>query len=308
MIKIENISKVFTDTIALDNVTLEIEEGKVFGLIGSNGAGKSTLLKIISGIIKEDEGAISVDGMVAYENTNAKEKIFYISDNQYFNSNSTPSDLIKEYAIYYSEFDKDKAKKLFYKFGINEKQKFSTFSKGVKKQLSILIGLSAKTKYLLCDETFDGLDPAMRQATKALFINEIEERGVTLIITSHNLRELEDICDNIGLIHRGGVILSSDLDTIKLGLHKIQCAFKKEYLKDSIEKINNEYAVLSVSERGSLLTLTIRGEEKQISDYIANLNPIFYETIPLSLEEIFISETEVMGYDIKNIISEVDFE
>ena len=169
----------------------------------------------------------------------------------------------------------------------------------MKKQLSVLFGVCSGTKYLLCDETFDGLDPVMRQTVKSLFIQEIESRGLTPVIASHNLRELEDICDHIGLLHRGGILFSRDLDEMKLGIHKLQCVFAPD--TDYLGALA-DMEVLNRDTRGSLVTLTIRGKRDAIDNVIRGLNPVFYEILPLSLEEIFISETEVQGYDFKNLI------
>ena len=179
------------------------------------------------------------------------------------------------------------------------RRKIHTFSKGMKKQLSVLMGICANTKYLLCDETFDGLDPVMRQAVKSIFVNEMEERGMTPIIASHNLRELEDICDHVGLLHRGGILLSKDLEDMKCNIHKLQCVFSNP---EDIALIEQRVEVIRKDQRGQLYTLTIRGMQEEIERQAAELNPVFYEVLPLSLEEIFISETEVVGYDIKNLI------
>ena len=168
----------------------------------------------------------------------------------------------------------------------------------MKKQLSVLCGLCANTDYLLCDETFDGLDPVMRQAVKSLFANDMEERNLTPVIASHNLRELEDICDHVGLLHRGGILLSKDLDEMKLQIHKIQCVLKEGMDFADLKGLE----ILKTERRGKLLTFTVRGEREEVNGRIEAVNPVFYEMIPLSLEEIFISETEVAGYDIKKLI------
>ena len=178
-------------------------------------------------------------------------------------------------------------------------RKIRTFSKGMKKQLSILIGICAKTPYLFCDETFDGLDPVMRQAIKAIFIQEMSERNFTPVIASHNLRELEDISDHIGLLHKGGVLLSQDLDDLRCNLTKIQCVLPEE----CDEAIKNALLVIKMNRHGKLLTMTVRGEAEKVVSWIHTLNPIYCEAVPLTLEEIFISETEVAGYDIKSLIS-----
>ena len=299
MIEVSTLSKSFDTVKAIDNISARIEDGHVFGLIGTNGAGKSTFMRMLSGVLKPDTGAILVDGEEVYDNPKVKGQIFYISDDQYFFSSGTPLDMMKLYRTYYPEFDEQKFKGLMEKFGLDIKRKVNTFSKGMKKQLSVICGICANTKYLLCDETFDGLDPVMRQAVKSLFINEIEERGLTPIIVSHNLRELEDICEYVGLLHRGGILLAKDMEDMKLNIHKVQCVVKDERLLQSIkEKLD----VVTMDNRGALYTFTVRGIREDVIGVLEQLNPVFYELLPLSLEEIFISETEVKGYDIKALI------
>lgn len=299
MIEFKNIVKYFGDIKAIDHVDAAIEEGHVFGLIGTNGAGKSTLMRLADGVLKPEEGSVTVDGEEVFDNPAAKAKIFYISDDQYFFRNGTPRDILHFYQTYYPDFDSAKWHELMGKFGLQESRKVNTFSKGMKKQLSILCGICANTKYLLCDETFDGLDPVMRQAVKAVFVREIEERGLTPVIASHNLRELEDICETVGLLHRGGILFEKDLDEMKLNIHKIQCIVKEEAM---LHRIRESMEVLTMDNRGSLYTFTVRGKRQEVDSFLEQLCPVFYELLPLSLEEIFISETEVKGYDVKALL------
>lgn len=299
MIEVKGLCKNFNKIKAIDDVSARIEEGHVFGLIGTNGAGKSTFMRMLSGVLKPEAGRILVDGEPVYDNPAVKEKLFYISDDQFFFRSGTPRDMMKLYATCYPAFDPEKWKDLMGRFGLEEKRKINTFSKGMKKQLSVICGICSGTKYLLCDETFDGLDPVMRQAVKALFVREIEERGLTPVIASHNLRELEDICEYVGLLHRGGILLEKDIDDMKLNIHKLQCVIREE---EMLHKIKNSLDVVTVDSRGSLYTLTVRGSREGILEFMELLNPIFYELLPLSLEEIFISETEVRGYDVKALL------
>lgn len=299
MIEAKNVSKSFSDILAVDNVSVTIREGSVFGMIGTNGAGKSTFLRMVAGVFRPDCGTVTLDDMPVYENPAAKQEFFYISDDQYFFANTTPKELMRYYSVVYPKFDKERMKKMLRQFELNEKRKVATFSKGMKKQLSVICGICANTKYLFCDETFDGLDPVMRQAVKSIFAQEIEERGLTPVIASHNLRELEDICDHVGLLHRGGVLLSKDLEDMKVNIHKVQCAFKAG---SDIEEVLKKVDVIKKEIRGSLYTITARGNADEIRNQIQTANPIFLEMLPLSLEEIFISETEVAGYDIKKLI------
>mgnify|MGYP000965930649 CR=1 FL=1 len=298
MIEATNLTKKFDDILAVDHINAQIREGSVFGLIGTNGAGKSTFLRMAAGVLKPDEGSITIDGMDVYENEAAKRKFFYISDDQYFFGNATPEDMMNYYRIVYPEFDVNRFDSLLKSFGLQKNRKINTFSKGMKKQVSILCGICAGTEYLFCDETFDGLDPVMRQAVKSIFANDMEERKFTPIIASHNLRELEDICDHVGLLHKGGMLLSKDLDDMKLNIHKIQCVLPAGVGSSDLQGID----IIKTEQRGSLLTLTVRGKREEIQTILQAYHPVFFEMIPLSLEEIFISETEVAGYDIKRLV------
>lgn len=299
MIELKNVSKVFGDIQAVDNISLTIKEGIVMGLLGTNGAGKSTLLRMMAGILKPEHGDILIDGKNVWNNPEAKSKFFYISDDQYYFPNATPKEFGSFYSTYFPAFDTERYHQLLDKIDLPANRKIRTFSKGMKKQLSILIGICAGTPYLFCDETFDGLDPVMRQAIKAIFIQEMERRSFTPVIASHNLRELEDISDHIGLLHKGGVLLSQDLEDLKCNLTKIQCVLPEEY----DEKIQNALLIIKMHRHGKLLTMTVRGESDKVVSYLQTLNPIYCESVPLTLEEIFISETEVAGYDIKSLIS-----
>lgn len=299
MIKAENVSKRFEGMVAVDTVSVEIKEGLVFGMVGTNGAGKSTLLRMIAGVLKADEGNILVDGEPVYENPAAKKEVFYISDDAYYLTNGTPVDMADYYGAVYERFNRKRYLELIDQLGLPLKRKISTFSKGMKKQVSILLGVCAGTKYLLCDETFDGLDPVMRQAVKSIFAKEITERGLTPVLASHNLRELEDICDHVGLLHKGGVLLSKDLEEMRTGIHKLQCVFADE---EQEQRVLMGLEVVDKENRGRLQTLTVRGVQEEIETRVAAANPVFFEMLPLTLEEIFISETEVAGYDFKKLI------
>ena len=245
-----------------------------------------------------DRGTIQIDGEDVYENTKVKGRFFYISDDQFFFGNGTPQEMMNFYKSIYPSFDVQRACGLLESFSLDKRRKISTFSKGMKKQLSVILGLCANTEYLFCDETFDGLDPVMRQAVKSLFANDMAERNLTPIIASHNLRELEDICDHVGILHKGGILLSKDLDDMKLNLHKIQCVLRPGMEAGEIPGLE----ILKTERRGSLSTITVRGTREEVEAAMRSCEPVFFEAIPLSLEEIFISETEVAGYDVKKLI------
>lgn len=298
MIEAVNLTKRFDRIVAVDHIHATIKDGNVFGLIGTNGAGKSTFLRMLSGVLKPDEGTVAIDGVQVYENTAVKSRFFYISDEQYFFSNATAREMMTYYKKVYPKFDENRFHHLMKSFELDEKRKINTFSKGMKKQVSVICGVCANTDYLFCDETFDGLDPVMRQTVKSIFANDMEERNLTPIIASHNLRELEDICDHVGLLHRGGILLSKDLDEMKLQIHKIQCVLKPGMEPEEITGMD----IMKTERRGSLLTITVRGMRDEIEQQMAAFEPVFFELIPLSLEEIFISETEVVGYDIKKLV------
>ena len=298
MIEIRECSKSFGSVKAVQNVSMDIGEREVFGLVGSNGAGKSTLLRMTAGVMKPDHGEIHIDGIPVFDNKEAKSNLFYLSDDSYFPANNTPSDMADYISLFYPGFEKQRFSKLLRQFQLKEDQKISTFSKGMKKQLQILLGISAGTKYLLCDETFDGLDPVMRQGIKSLFATEILNREFTPVLASHSLRELEDICDHVGLLYQGGMLLSKNLEDMKFHIYKIQCVLPDNEQEKALKK---ELDILKLEHQGSLVVFTARGTRTEIMEKVQEKNPLFCEVLPLSLEEIFISETEVAGYEIRNL-------
>lgn len=299
MIEIKNVSKSFERTEAVKEITFQIQKGTVFGLVGINGAGKSTLLRMIGGIYQPDKGDIIVDGISIQHSIEARRKIFYISDEQYYFQNANLTHIGNYYSVVYPDFDQRKFRQLSESLKFDVKKKISTYSKGMKKQLSMLCGICSGADYLICDETFDGLDPVIRHIMMQLFRNEIAQRGMTLIAASHNMRELEDICSHIGLLYKGGLVLSRDIDDLKLHIHKVQCVFSS---KADAEEVFHELNLVSMETRGSLYTVTMRGDRDEIMQKIVAGNPVFYENLPLSLEEIFISETEGAGYDYRKIL------
>lgn len=298
MIKTEKLCKSFGTLTAVNEVSLSIADNCIFGLAGTNGAGKSTLLRMLSGVLKPTSGEISIDGKSVYENPEVKQEIFFLPDTAYFFQNATIAKMADYYAMYYPKFDKKRCTELAGKLRLETKRKISTFSKGMKRQASMLLGICAGTKYLFCDETFDGLDPVMRQAAKSILAYEVTEREFTPIIASHNLRELEDICEHVGLLHKGGVLLSKDVEDMKLHIHKVQCVIPENIAEEELLK---ELDILQMEKRLSLLTMVVRGDREEILQKIEAKHPLFAEAIPLTLEEIFISETEVAGYDIKKL-------
>ena len=298
MIKAEHLSKAFGEIKAVDNIDIEIPDNSIFGLAGTNGAGKSTFLRLLSGVLKPDQGSIMIDEKPVYEQEEIKREIFFLPDSAYFIPNATGRSMADWYAVYYPKFDRKRFDELAKKLDLDTGRKIHTLSKGMKRQVSMLLGVCAGTKYLFCDETFDGLDPVMRQAAKSILAYEVTEREFTPVIASHNLRELEDICDHVGLLHKGGVLLSREVEDMKLHIHKIQCVIQNPVLE---EELLRELEVIQHEKRLSLMTLIVRGEKDRIMEIVESKFPVFAEMIPLTLEEIFISETEVAGYDIKDL-------
>ena len=296
MIVTQNISKRFNDVQALNEISLHINKGAVFGLVGTNGAGISTFLRLLAGIYRPDTGEILIDEQPVWENAQLKSRLFYISDEQYFFANATPHEVAHYYNGIYPNFDLSRFVELMQGFELTVTRKISTFSKGMKKQLSVILGLCSGVDYIFCDETFDGLDPVMRHAVKSLFAADVADRGLTPIIASHNLRELEDICDHVGLLHRGGVLLEKDLDDMKLGAGKVQCV-----LPEGVEPASLGLNIVIDEQRGQLHTLIARGSQEEIMAKVGAVNPVFMEFLPLTLEEFFIMETEVAGYDLKKL-------
>lgn len=299
MIEIRNLTKRFGTITAVNDVSLRIEDSQVFGLVGTNGAGKSTLLRMVSGILRQDNGEIELSGQPVYGNPAVLQNLFFIPDDPWFFRNGNAADIRNYYRTVYPDFDTERFDRLLRDFSLDPRRRIQHYSRGMKKQLAILCGLCSNAQFLLCDETFDGLDPVMRQAVKSIFANDMSERGLTPVIASHNLRELEDICDHVGLLHAGGLLLSRDLASMKLGLQKVQCVFTNEA---DAEKALAGIELLQNNVRGRLHTMTIRGSAEEVLSRFESIDTVFFELLPLTLEEIFISETEVIGYDIKNFI------
>lgn len=296
MIKIDSITKTFDTVKSLDNVSLLVENGSIFGLIGSNGSGKSTLLRIMCGVYRPDNGDIFFDGVPVWENAEVKKRMVYLSDDQYFITGSTPADMMRMYRSVYPTFSVEKYKHYMTQFGLDENRRLSTFSKGMQKQVSFILGLACCTDYLFCDETLDGLDPVMRQTVRHIIASEVAERGMTVVFASHNLKELEDICDHVALLHRGELLFEAGIDDIKRDIHKIQMGVDKsraEEIREALKQLDT----VSIEQRGSLFTIVARGTVPQIDNVILGFKPLFVEYIPLTLEEIFIAEMEERGYE-----------
>ena len=292
MIEIKDVTKTFGSTKVLENINSTINEGSVYGLIGANGAGKSTILRIIAGVYKADKGAVYVDGEPVYENPRAKAKIHYVADDLYFLPGANIQRMEKMYSSLFPSFSKERLYELCQLIGLDTKKSIGTFSKGMKRQAAIMLALSTGAKYIFFDETFDGLDPVMRNTVKKLIMQEVMENGTTIILSSHSLRELEDTCDQLSLLHKGGIVFERDIEDLRCDMFKLQVAFNDEYGKELFEG----FEVLSFQKHGSVSTVIIRGDRQAVEEMISGHSPVLMETLPLTLEEVFIYEMEALGY------------
>ena len=299
MIEINDLLKRFETTTALQNVSLRIEDGRILGIVGSNGAGKSTLLRTLAGIYQPDEGSVCVDGEEVYENTAVKSRIYFVPDSPHFEPGATLLSTAKLNAAFFPHFSWEKYKRLCETLPLDPKKRISAMSKGMQRQAALIAALSTMPDILLLDEVFDGLDPVMRRLLKRVIAGEVADRQMTVLIASHNLRELEDFCDTVGLLHQGGVLLEKELDELKLGMHRVQVVFH-EPMTD--EALHERFDLAAISRTGSLVTLVVRGERRALEKEFEALEPQFCEFLALSLEEVFISEMEAVGYDFEQIV------
>lgn len=292
MIKVENVEKYYGKIKALNGVSLTVKDGSIYGLIGTNGSGKSTVLRAMAGIFRPEKGKIEIDGENIYENPILKRRIVYISDDQFIIPSSTAEDVKDFYKNMYPNFDTEEFDKLTDRFSLDRKRQITGFSKGMKKQLDIISAVSSRPDYIYLDETFDGLDPVVREEVKRMLAYESAERGMSSVIASHNLREIEDICDAISLLHKGNVIISNDIDSIKTEYIKIQAIFTEEKTEEDFK----ELSVVNLSRSGSFYTIIARSDSFLAEHIVKSFSPVFYEVIPLTLEEVFITEMEEKGY------------
>ena len=298
MIKVTNASKHFGDFTALNNMNTEIAEGCIYGLIGSNGAGKSTFLRMVTGIYQAEGGTVEIDGENVWNNPKAKKKFLYVPDELFFLSGANMNRMAKMYKEYYEDFDEERYKLLTERFGLDPKANISTFSKGMKRQAATILALSCRPQYLFFDETFDGLDPVMRRLVKDEIIEDARTRKITVVITSHSLRELEDVCDQLTLLHKGGVIFESEVADLKTSLFKIQVAFSDEFDQSRFDGID----MLNYTQKGRVASFIVRGGKEETIPKVEALNPLLIDVLHLSLEEVFVYEMEALGYAFKDVL------
>lgn len=293
MIEVKDAVMQFDDKNALDGISLTIPEGCAYGLLGSNGAGKSTLLRVLSGIYKLNSGEVRIDGNEVYDNAAMKERVFFINDETVQFNNMTLTEMKNYYKKFYSSFSEELWQKLYSTLNLPLKKRLNTFSKGMKRQAAVICGIACRTPYLFLDEAFDGLDPTMRIIVKQMLIDAMIDTGLTVIFSSHNLGEIDEFCDRVGLLHAGRVVFDRELDSVKGSVFKIQTAFDTPVTKEQLSGVE----ILHMETNGSVTHIIARGEREKVRAAVERFSPKLYDEIPLSLEEIFVYEMEVLGYD-----------
>ncbi len=298
MIKVKSVTKYFDNFKVLDEFSLEVRKGTIYGLIGPNGAGKTTIINHINGVLKPQSGEITINDQPVFENALVKQTVLNISDDWFYYSTFSIKEMAKFYKDVYPNFSQERYETIGQVFKIDEKRQIRKLSKGMKKQVAFWLSLSAMPDVLILDEPLDGLDPVMRKQVLNLVIADVADREMTVLVSSHNLRELEDICDWVGIIHKGKMILEKPLDDLKGNVHKYQVVLLDEFAAKLPEMEN----ILHISKTGSVFSLIVKGDPKETDRQIKALTPILCERVSLTLEEVFIYELGGLGYDFKNII------
>ena len=299
MIEVSNVSKSFDHFKALENLNLTVKKGSIYGLVGTNGSGKTTIIKHITGILKQDEGCITIDGEDVFDNIALKTKMGFIPDDLYFFATYNLNEMSKFYKELYPDWNHERFFNMVSLFGLDNKRKLSKFSKGMQKQAAFILTMSSMPEYLILDEPIDGLDPIVRKLVWKYIVEDVAEREMSVLISSHNLRELEGICDSIGILSTGAMMIERDLDELKSDIHKVQIAFRET------ERPENPYAGLNVlhsEKRGSVDLLIIRNRKDVVENIMAQSQPVVFDMLPLSLEEIFIYELGGENNEINSII------
>ena len=294
MIKVQNLTKHFGDFCALDSLALHVPKGAVYGLVGPNGAGKTTFIRHLTGVYRPDAGEVLIDGETVYENPAVKNRFSYIPDEVFYFHSANLNDMMKFYSGIYGNFDTALYHKLCEAFSLDPKKPIRSFSKGMQKQAAFLLSLSTRPDLLILDEPVDGLDPVMRRQVWSLILQDVAERNATVLVSSHNLRELEDVCDHVGIMHQGKMLLERSRAELQGNIVKVQVAFS--------DKRPANLEILHSSQNGRLESLIVRGPQEEIRSKIEAVQPLFFDLVPLSLEEVFVYELGGVSYDVKNII------
>ncbi len=302
MIKVKNLTKEFDGFKALENVSFSIERGSIYGLVGANGAGKSTLLRVLSGVYAPEAGTVEIEGSPVYDNVEVKAKIVFVPDELYFLRGASLKRMEKLYKSVFSSFDSAYFDTLIETFKLDAKKPIQSFSKGLKRQAAILLALACRPQYLFLDETFDGLDPVVRNLVKSVVCREVEERQMTVVLSSHSLRELEGICDQLALLYEGGLVFESDVVNIKTSMFKVQVAYTYDYDREIFDGLD----ILQYERKGTVSNLIVRGDREETIERLREMDPAILEVVPMSLEEVFTYELGAMGYtfDAENLEKE----
>lgn len=299
MIKVNNVSKSFDNFLALDSLSINVEKGSIYGLVGPNGAGKTTLMKAIAGIYRLNKGEILIDNKKSYENVDIKNETIYISDELFFFNNFSIKQMAELYKMVYTNWDQERYESLKEVFKIDEKRNANKLSKGMQKQVAFWLAMSTRPKVLLLDEPLDGLDPVMRRKVLNIIMEDVDENKTTVMISSHNLRELEDICDHVGILSKGKLVLQRQIDDLKTETHKIQVAFENGLFPEELSK---KFNLLRKSRLGTVYSIILKGDKDEIVKEFKKFNPLILDIIPLTLEEIFIYEVGGEDSEINEII------
>ena len=297
MIEIQQLVKRFGAKTALDGISLRVEQGSVFGLVGSNGAGKSTLLRTIAGVFRTDGGSVQIDGQPVFENSQMKNRVYFVPDYPYFLPKATLEEMAVFHRRVYTRWSEESYRTLCKTFSLDPKGRLQNFSKGMQRQAALILALSCQPDYLLLDEIFDGLDPVVRQLLKKLLAGQVDERKMTVVIASHNLRELEDVCDHVGIMDHGKVLLERSLAQLQDNMVKLQVVFP-----DGVTEVPADLPVLHASRIGRIHTLIMRMNAQEAEDLLAAYSPLLVDAVPLTLEEIFIYELGGADYAVKDIV------
>ena len=292
MLEMKNVTKTFGKFKALDDLTMTVPKGSVYGLVGPNGAGKSTAIRLMTGIYRPDSGSVTLEGMPVYENPVNKVRMGYIPDEIFYFPSASMEEMKSFYKGIYPQFDEELYKRLFEVFELPKKGPIRRYSKGMQKQAAFHLSLCTHPEMLILDEPVDGLDPVMRRQVLSLILSDVASNGTTVLISSHNLRELEDICDHVGIMDHGRMLLERSLADMQGATHKLQLVGETP---DGLE-------VLHESQTGRLKTLIVRGDARKISRKVSAAAPVYFDVLPLSLEEIFIYELGGANYEVKNIL------
>jgi len=297
MIEVKNVVKNFDGFAALDGATLSVPTGSVYGLVGPNGAGKSTIIRHLTGIYRQDEGSVAINGEDVWENAALKARVAAIPDDWYYFAQSNVRDMMKFYKGFYPNFSEERYEKLKEVFSIDEKRTIRRLSKGMQKQVAFWLALSCMPDYLILDEPVDGLDPVMRRQIWSLMMGDVAERGTTVLVSSHNLRELEDVCDHVGIMDHGKVLLERSLAQLQDNMVKLQVVFQ-----DGMNEVPADVPVLHASKIGRIHTIIMRMNAEEATARLSVYNPLLVDAIPLTLEEIFIYELGGVDYAVKDIV------